>query len=254
MPLVEIIVGKETDDETLARAFDYVLQIKKTPIVANDSRGFYTSRVFTTYLAEGIALLSEGQNPSLIESAGLKAGMPVGPLALSDEISLSLMKHIIDQTRKDLEGEGKTLPVRPIEKAVGLMVDEHKRTGKKEGKGFYDYHEGGKTLWNELYKIFPQSREQLPINEIIDRLIFVQSLETIRCLEEKVLRSVADANIGSIFGWGFPPFRGGTIQFVNSYGVREFLRRAGELEKKYGKSFSQPELLADMAEKNQLFK
>jgi 3-hydroxyacyl-CoA dehydrogenase/enoyl-CoA hydratase/3-hydroxybutyryl-CoA epimerase len=254
MQLVEIIVGEKTGDETLAKAFDYVLQIKKVPIVVNDSRGFYTSRVFSTYTREGMALLSEGQSPASIEAAGLKGGMAVGPLAVSDEVSLSLMWHIMEQTRKDLEAENITLPVHPGAEVVERMVNEAGRSGKKEKKGFYEYpDEGKKFLWPGLKEMFPLREEQYSQEEIIDRILFAQVLETIRCYQEKVLTSVADANIGSIFGWGFAPFKGGTLQFVNDYGVPEFLARSRELSEKYGERFDPPELLIELAEKNRKF-
>ncbi len=252
MPLVEIICGKETDDATLAKAFDYVLQIKKTPIVVNDSRGFYTSRVFSTYVMEGIAMLGEGQNPRSIENAGLKAGMPVGPLALTDEVSMKLMDHIRKQTEKDLAAEGKTAPHHP-----GFAVCEKllavNRPGKAAGAGFYEYPQGGtKYLWPELTNMFPQ---QTPLSqqEMVDRMLIVQALDTVRCVEEGVLRSVADANIGSIFGWGFSPFNGGTLQFINGYGLKKLIDRAKELEAKYGERFSVPKLLQDKADKGELF-
>ncbi len=252
MPLVEIICGAETDDATLAKAFDYVLQIKKTPIVVNDSRGFYTSRVFSTYVMEGIAMLGEGQHPKSIENAGMKAGMPVGPLALTDEVSMKLMDHIRKQTEKDLAAEGKTVPTHP-----GFAVCEKllavNRPGKAAGAGFYEYPQGGtKYLWPELTNLFPQ---QTPISqeEMVDRMLIVQALDTVRCVEEGVLRSVADANIGSIFGWGFSPFNGGTLQFINGYGLKKLIERSKQLEAKYGERFSVPKLLQDKADKGELF-
>ena len=252
MPLVEIICGAETDDATLAKAFDYVLQIKKTPIVVNDSRGFYTSRVFSTYVMEGIAMLGEGQHPKSIENAGMKAGMPVGPLALTDEVSMKLMDHIRKQTEKDLAEEGKTVPQHP-----GFAVCEKllavNRPGKAAGAGFYEYPQGGtKFLWQELTTMFPQTTP-LAQQEMIDRMLIVQALDTVRCVEEGVLRSVADANIGSIFGWGFSPFNGGTLQFINGYGLKNLIERAKQLEAKYGERFSVPKLLQDKADKGELF-
>ncbi|MCC6583482.1 MAG: enoyl-CoA hydratase/isomerase family protein [Chitinophagales bacterium] len=252
MPLVEIICGKETDDATLAKAFDYVLQIKKTPIVVNDSRGFYTSRVFSTYVMEGIAMLGEGQHPKSIENAGLKAGMPVGPLALTDEVSMKLMDHIRKQTEKDLAAEGKTAPHHP-----GFAVCEKllavNRPGKAAGAGFYEYPQGGtKYLWPELTNMFPQ-QTPLEQQEMIDRMLIVQALDTVRCLEEGVLRSVADANIGSIFGWGFSPFNGGTLQYINGAGLKNVIEKAKTLEAKYGERFAVPKLLQDKADKGELF-
>lgn len=252
MPLVEIIIGAETSDETLAKAFDYVKQIKKTPIVVNDSRGFYTSRVFSTYVTEGIALLGEGQNPQYIESTGLQAGMPVGPLALTDEVSLSLMAHIRKQTEADFAAEGKTAPTHPAYPVTEKLL-ELNRAGKAAGAGFYEYPKDGKKhLWEGLADLYPQG-EQLPQQEIIDRMLFVQALDTVRCLEEGVLRSVADANIGAIFGWGFAPFHGGTLQFINAYGLDKFIQRAEQLQAKYGDRFAVPALLREKAAKGELF-
>lgn len=253
MPLVEIIRGEKTDDETLARGFDYVKQIRKTPIVVNDSRGFYTSRVFATYVLEGIAMLGEGQHPRAIESAGMQAGMPVGPLALTDEVSLSLMEHIRQQTIADLKAEGKSVPDHPAY-AVSEVLLSKNRAGKAAGAGFYEYPQGGKKfLWPELTSIFPQ-KEPMPQKEMIERMMFIQSIETARCVEEGVLMSVPDANIGSIFGWGFAPFKGGTLQYINDYGVAEFVQRAKALAAQYGERFSPPAILEKMAEKGETFK
>ncbi len=248
MKLVEIIVGKETDDKTLAKAFDYVLKIRKTPIVVNDSRGFYTSRVFGTYVNEGMALLAEGQHPRAIEIAGLQAGMPIGPLAVSDEVSLSLMQHVRQQTIVDLTAVGQTLPDHPAFPVLDAML-AHNRLGKTHGAGFYDYPaDGKKLLWPGLRDLFPPNG-QLPQAEMIERLLFVQALETVRCLEEGVLRSVADANIGSIFGWGFAPFKGGTLQYINDYGLPAFIARSRELAAQYGDRFAPPPLLIEMADR-----
>ncbi|MBF0353391.1 MAG: enoyl-CoA hydratase/isomerase family protein [SAR324 cluster bacterium] len=254
MALVEIIVGKQTSPETLARAFDYVLQINKTPIVVNDSRGFYTSRVFATYPMEGIALLLEGQHPRAIESAGLKAGMPVGPLALMDEVSLSLVLHIEGQTRKDMEASGKSYQAHPGMAVVERMVKEFGREGKKASKGFYDYPaDGKKHLWPELQQHFKPAETELSQEEMITRMMFVQALETVRCYEEKVLTTAADANIGSIFGWGFAPFKGGTLQYINDFGVKEFVGKCEELTAKYGPRFTPPALLKKMAANGETF-
>ena len=252
MPLVEIICGEQTDKATLAKAFDYVLQIKKTPIVVNDSRGFYTSRVFSTYVMEGIAMLGEGQHPRAIESAGLKAGMPVGPLALTDEVSLKLMDHIRKQTEKDLAAEGKTAPHHPGFTICEKML-EINRPGKAAGAGFYEYPKDGKKfLYPELTNIFPQST---PIDqqEMIDRMLYIQSIETVRCIEEGVFTSIADGNIGSIFGWGFAPFHGGTLQFINAVGLNNFAKRADELAAKHGERFNCPQLIKEKAAKGELF-
>lgn len=253
MPLVEIIVGKETSEETLARAFDFVKQIKKTPIVVNDSRGFYTSRVFATYVLEGIALLAEGNNPRAIEAAGLQAGMPVGPLALTDEVSLGLIAHIRTQTEEDLKAEGKTPPVHRAYEVVDKMVNDYKRIGKAAGGGFYEYPKDGKKfLWPGLTEAFPHTTDDAQ-KTMIERMMFIQCLETVRCMEEGVLTSVADGNIGSIFGWGFAPFKGGTLQYINDYGFPAFVSRARELQAAYGDRFAVPALLEQMTKEGKEF-
>ena len=255
MRLVEIIVGEKTSDRALAKAFDYTLKIRKTPIVVNDSRGFYTSRVFGTYVNEGLALLAEGQHPRAIESAGLQAGMPVGPLALSDEVSMSLMMHIREQTKKDFAAEGRPFPEHPAYRVLDVMVTEQNRSGKAHGAGFYEYPAAGqKHLWPELRQLFPLNGfGELPQAEMIERMMFAQAIETVRCYEEGVLRSVADANIGSIFGWGFAPFSGGTLQYINAYGLPQFVARAQELAHKYGDRFNPPALLIEMAGQGKSF-
>ena len=254
MPLVEIIVGEETDDATLAKGFDYVGQIAKTPIVVNDSRGFYTSRVFGTYVSEGIAMLAEGIHPRSIEVAGLKAGMPMPPLALQDEVSLSLSLHVMQQTKRALEAEGKTFTAHPAMPVVEKMVNELGREGKKVGKGFYDYPENGeKRLWPELTELYPTKEEQPSQQDLVDRLLYVQANETAKCFEENVVRSVADANVGSIFGWGFAPNQGGTLQFINSVGVKKFVERSRELAAAYGERYEPANILVEMAEKGQEF-
>ena len=254
MKLVEIIKGDKTNDETIAKAFDYVLKIKKIPIVVNDSRGFYTSRVFSTYPNEGLALLAEGNSPQEIESAGKKAGMPVGPLAVIDEVNIGLVAGIRNQTRKDLAAEGKKLPPGPADPVIDLMTEKLNRLGRANGRGFYEYPDNGKKyLWPELKKHFPPTKNPLSQNKMMERMLFVQVIETIRCYEENVVTSVEDANIGSIFGWGFPPLKGGTLQFVNDYGIQEFEKQAQKLAKKYGERFAPPELLIEMAANNQTF-
>ena len=254
MPLVEIIVGEETDDATLAKGFDYVGQIGKTPIVVNDSRGFYTSRVFGTYVSEGIAMLREGIHPRSIEVAGMKSGMPMPPLALQDEVSLSLSLHVMQQAKKAMEAEGKTYTPHPATAVVEKMVKELGREGKKVSKGFYDYPENGeKHLWPELTDLYPTTDEQPSQQDLVDRLLYVQANETAKCYEENVVRTVADANIGSIFGWGFAPNQGGTLQFINSVGVDKFVERSRELAKKHGERFAPAQILVDMAEKGEEF-
>ena len=256
MQLVEIIVGEKTSDDTLARAFDYVQQIGKIPIVVNDSRGFFTSRVFGTFVNEGVAMLGEGYHPSSIENAGLLSGMPVGPLAICDEVSLTLIQHIRDQSRKDLEAAGKTWQAHPAEAVVDRMVNEQGRKGKAAGAGFYDYPAGGKKqLWPELESLFVDRAKanQARLQDLKDRILYIQAIETVRCLEEGVLRTVEDANIGSIFGIGFAPWTGGAIQFINQTGLRTFVDRAHELASQYGERFTPPKLLLDKAEANAIF-
>jgi 3-hydroxyacyl-CoA dehydrogenase/enoyl-CoA hydratase/3-hydroxybutyryl-CoA epimerase len=247
MPLVEIIVGKDTSNETLARAFDYVLQIGQTPIVVNDSRGFYTSRVFATYVMEGIAMLKEGVHPRSIEAAGLQAGMPMPPLALQDEVSLSLGLHVADQTKKDLAVEGKAYVEHPGMGVVRQLC-EIGRIGKKAGKGFYDWSADGKQLWPELARLYPVAAQQPGQRELIDRLMFAQANEAARCFEEGVLRSTADGNIGSIFGWGFAPFHGGALQFINAMGAPAFVARSRELEAAFGPRFKPAALVVRQSE------
>lgn len=248
MQLVEIIKGKNTSAETLAKAYDYVQQIGKTPIVVNDSRGFFTSRVFGTFVQEGLRLLSEGVHPARIEMAALKAGMPVGPLAIQDEVSLTLSEHVAAETHKALQAEGKDLPRSGADEVIQTMIHEFGRKGKAAGAGFYEYPEGGKKhLWDGLSKW--QKDNAISEQEMIDRFLFVQSLDTLRCLEEGVLESTVDGNVGSIFGIGFAPWTGGALQFLNQYGLEKALLRANTLEAKYGERFKAPQLLKDKVAK-----
>ncbi|KAF1027773.1 MAG: Fatty acid oxidation complex subunit alpha [Pseudomonas sp.] len=254
MPLVEIIKGAHTRDETLARAFDFVLQIKKTPIVVNDSRGFFTSRVFGTFTNEGIAMLGEGVAAPMIETEARKAGMPVGPLAVCDEVSLSLMSHIRQQTAKDLQAEGKTPPAHPSFAVIDRMLNEYNRPSKAAGGGFYDYPSGGpKHLWPELKSRFEQPGQRISPQDVRDRLLFIQAIETVRCVEEGVLTSTADANVGSIFGIGFAAWSGGALQFINQYGLNDFIARARYLAEQYGERFAPPALLLEKAAQNATF-
>ena len=252
MPLVEIIMGKQTDDATLALAFDFVRQIGKTPIVVNDSRGFYTSRVFATYVMEGLAMLREGVRPRHIEAAGLQAGMPMPPLALQDEVSLTLALHVADQTRKDLAAEGEAYAEHPGE-AVLRQMCELGRIGRKANLGFYDWTDAGRSLWPGLAEMFPVAAQQPTQRELIDRLLFVQANEAARCVEEGVLRSVADANVGSIFGWGFAPFHGGALQFINAMGAKRFVERARELAGVHGARFEPAHVVMNLAERDGVF-
>ncbi len=251
MQLVEIIKGKQTSAETLARAYDYVLQIGKIPIVVNDSRGFYTSRSFGTFVAEGCSMLAEGIPAAVIENAGRLAGMPVGPLAVIDETSMSLSVHVMEQTRADLEAEGKKYAPQTGQEVIVRMVKDLKRTGRAGGGGFYEYpKDGRKFLWPELARIFGKKNASWDFEQLKERLLYRQAIETARCLEEGVLEHMHDGNIGSIFGIGFPAWTGGALQYVNHVGTKKFVRRAEELAKKVGPRFAPPKLLRELASKN----
>ena len=236
MPLVEVILGKKTSDEALARGLDYVRQIRKTPIVVNDSRGFYTSRVFSTFTAEGIMMLAEGVQPALIENAAKQAGMPVGALAVTDEVTLELAYKIGKETAANL---GRPYPADPSQEAVRKMVEDLDRKGKRYGKGFYDYPaDAKKRLWPGLAEHFPVTDEQPTAADLKERFLTIQALETARCLEEGVLTHAEDADIGSIFGWGFPPWTGGTLSYVDTVGIREFVARCDRLAEEHGERFA----------------
>ncbi|MDO9197859.1 3-hydroxyacyl-CoA dehydrogenase NAD-binding domain-containing protein [Rhodoferax sp.] len=240
MKLVEIIRGKQTNDETVARAFDYVQAIGKIPIVVNDSRGFFTSRVFGTFVMEGAAMLGEGIPAAAIENAGIQCGMPVGPLAVLDETALTLSLHVMEQTRADFEAEGKTYVATPGELLVADMVKKHNRPGRAGGAGFYEYPTDRsikKFLWPQLKSLFEKADVQWNITDLKDRLLYRQAVETARCLSENVLTTVHDANIGSIFGIGFPAWTGGAMQFIYGMGIDNFEKRAGELAQKFGPGF-----------------
>ena len=251
MELVEIIMGEKTSDKALAVAIDYVRKIKKTPIVVNDSRGFYTSRVFGTYVSEGIAMLSEGVKPALIENAGRMSGMPVAPLALNDEVSLELGYHIREQTKMDL---GAAYKPSPADDLMEEMVKKQGRLGKKNRKGFYDYPEGGKKkLWPGLADIIPQAAAQPDVEELKKRFLYIQALETARCFEENVLTDVRDADVGAIKGWGFAPFTGGPLSLIDTVGVAEFVAECDRMAQAYGERFTPNQLLRDMAAKGDSF-
>jgi 3-hydroxyacyl-CoA dehydrogenase/enoyl-CoA hydratase/3-hydroxybutyryl-CoA epimerase len=241
MKLVEIIRGAQTDDETVARAFDYVQAIGKLPIVVNDSRGFFTSRVFGTFVMEGAAMLGEGIPAPVIENAGIQCGMPVGPLAVLDETALSLSLRVMEQTMADFAAEGKTYVLTPGEQLVADMVRQHGRPGRAGGGGFYDYptEKGArKTLWPQLKALYEKPGQPWVMADIQDRLLYRQAVETARCLSENVLTSVAEANIGSIFGIGFPAWTGGAMQFIYGMGVEAFERRASQLAERFGPGFA----------------
>ncbi|MDP3519081.1 MAG: 3-hydroxyacyl-CoA dehydrogenase NAD-binding domain-containing protein [Hydrogenophaga sp.] len=239
MKLVEIIRGAQTDDDTVARAFDYVSALGKIPIVVNDARGFYTSRTFGTFVMEGAAMLGEGIPAAVIENAGLQAGMPVGPLAVLDETALSLSVHVLDQTRADFAAAARTYAATPGELLVELMVKELKRPGRAAGGGFYDYPVGQKkTLWPELKSRFEKPDVTWDMATLKDRLLYRQAVETARCLSEGVLTTVHDANIGSIFGIGFPAWTGGAMQFIYGTGIDAFEKRCAALATQCGPGFA----------------
>jgi len=239
MKLVEIIRGARTSDETVTRAFDVVTALGKLPIVVNDSRGFFTSRVFGTFVMEGATMLAEGVPAPLIEHAALAAGMPVGPLAVLDETSLALSVHVMDQTRVDMAAAGQAFEPGAGEGLVEQMVKQLNRPGRAGGGGFYDYPAGeAKHLWPELKSRFERAGVAPTIDELKQRLLYRQAIETARCLAERVLTSTADANIGSIFGIGFPAWTGGAMQFIYSEGAERFIANADALAAQHGPRFA----------------
>ena len=253
MPLVEIITGKETSNETLAKAYDYVLQIGKTPIVVNDSRGFFTSRVFATFALEGLAMLGEGIPAAAIENAAFLCGSPVGPLAVTDEVSITLMEKIRTQTIKDMHTAGKSYVLHPSDPVVDRMLEAN-RSGKLAGAGFYEYPaDHKKHLWLGLKEIFG-GEAAFELQDLKDRLLYIMAIETARCMEEKVLTSVRDANIGSVMGIGTPVWTGGVLQFINQIGLPAFVTRAAELANQFGARYAVPTILKDMAQEGKTFK
>ncbi len=261
LPLLEIIRGEQTSDAALARALDFARQIKKTPIVVNDSRGFFTSRVIGTFVNEALAMLGEGVHPATIEQATSQAGYPVGALQLADELNMELFVKIRNESRAAVEAAGGTLAAHPGEAVVDRMLALG-RSGRLRGAGFYDYDESGKRvgLWPGLRTEFGKPGDpERDLLELQERMLFAEALESVRCLEEGVLNTVADANIGSIMGIGFPPWTGGVLQYVNGYrggtgaGVSGFLARAEQLAERYGERFSPPALLVKKAGNGETF-
>jgi 3-hydroxyacyl-CoA dehydrogenase/enoyl-CoA hydratase/3-hydroxybutyryl-CoA epimerase len=250
MPLVEIILGKETSDRALAAALDYVQQIRKTPIVVNDSRGFFTSRVFSTACNEANTMLTEGVSPALIENTARHAGYPVGPLAVQDETSIELGYKIHLQTMEDMGDAYK--PASGWKVSAKLV--EQDRLGKKYGKGFYDYPEGAKKrLWPGLVDLFPVSDQQPDVEEVKSRLMTIQALDAYRCLEENVLMSPDDGDIGSILGWGFPPWSGGVFSYIDTVGIEKFVERCDDYSQRFGERFTVPDSLREKADKKESF-
>jgi len=251
MPLVEIILGEKTNDEAIARSLDYIQQIRKTPIVVNDSRGFYTSRVFGTFTGEGASMLAEGVKPALIENAAKMAGLPVGPLAVTDEVTLELAYKIGKETTAAL---GLEYPADAASTVIQKMVEVLDRKGKRFGQGFYDYPaDAKKHLWAGLADQFPQAEEQPDVQELIKRLLYIQALETARCVEEGVLTHSEDGDIGSIFGWGFPAWTGGTLSLIDTVGIQEFVAECDRMASSYGERFEVSDWLRDRAEQGQSF-
>jgi 3-hydroxyacyl-CoA dehydrogenase / enoyl-CoA hydratase / 3-hydroxybutyryl-CoA epimerase len=258
MPLLEIIKGEQTSEATLFRALDLAKQIKKTPIVVNDSRGFFTSRVIGTFINEGIGMLAEGVPPASIEQASSQAGYPAPVLQLSDELNMKLMRKI----RVAAEQAGEVAGGWSDHPSIGVidaMLDEHDRPGRLEGRGFYAYDENGRRagLWPGLREAFPpvEDPSALSLRDLKERMLFVEAIETVKCLDEGVIESVADANIGSILGIGFPGWTGGVLQYINGYdgGPQGFVARARELAEQYGERFTPPASLVEKAERGETY-
>jgi 3-hydroxyacyl-CoA dehydrogenase/enoyl-CoA hydratase/3-hydroxybutyryl-CoA epimerase len=253
MMLVEIIMGKESGDAALATALDFVRAIRKTPIVVNDSRGFYASRVVGTYIREGHLMLTEGVPAALIENVARMAGMPVGPLALTDEVAVDLAWKILKATEADLGGAA----VDPGQKALlAEMVEKRSRFGRKNGKGFYDYPQNGpKRLWPGLADLQPNKLniDDIDIDLLKQRLLAIQALESARCVEEKVITDVREADVGSILGFGFAPFTGGTISYIDGMGVKNFVKLCCDLAGTCGERFEPSKLLIEMANRGETF-
>ncbi len=253
MPLIEIIAGEQTSDETLARAFDSVIQQRKTPIVVNDSQGFFTSRVIGTFLMEALAMVGEGISPVLVERAGQQAGYPAAPLQLQDELTLTLPLKIDAEARKAL---GDDYVEHPGIVVMKRMVEEFEREGKSAGAGFYEYADGKRTgLWQGLYDAFGGT-ETIPLQDAIERMLFAEAIETVKCFDEGVLRTFPDANIGSIFGIGFPAWTGGVAQYIDQYpgGTTGFVARCKELADAYGDRFTAPQSLVEKADQGEPYR
>ena len=253
MMLVEIILGKQTGNKALAAALDYVRVIRKTPIVVNDSRGFYTSRVVGTYIREGHLMLTEGVPAAMIENVGRMAGMPVGPLALNDEVAVDLAWKILKATEADLGAKAVDARQKTL---LREMVEKRGRFGRKNGKGFYDYPANGpKKLWPDLvdFQLKKLDPDKIDIEELKLRLLGIQALETSRCFEEKVLTDVREADVGSILGFGFAPFSGGTLSWIDMMGTKRFVELCRKLDKKFGARFAPNKLLIDLAQKGEGF-
>lgn len=251
MPLVEIIVGAQTSERTIARALDFVAQLKKTPIVVNDSPGFYTSRIFCTFIDEGMAMLAEGIAPALIENAARQAGMATGPLAVTDEVALDLQLKVAQQAAEDgLPAKFRRLHALPVIQ----RFNELGRLGRKTGGGFYEFPpEGKKHLWTGLGELYPLAKEQPDVTEVRNRLLYIQALESARCVEEGVIDRPSDADLGSILGIGFPSWTGGALSFIDTVGLNAFVTECHRLAHLYGPRFTPSEWLQQRARLNQSF-
>lgn len=253
MALVEVIVGKETGDVALATALDYVRAIRKTPIVVNDGRGFFANRCVLNYIGEGLLMFADGVPPAMIENVGKMAGMPVGPLSLVDEIGVDLGLKIMKTTEADLGAAA----VDQTQKALLVeMVEKRGRLGRKNGKGFYDYPEKApKRLWPDLGELQPVKLDPdtLSVTELKQRLLVVQAVEAARTVEDRIIVDPREADVGSILGFGFAPFTGGTLSYIDIMGAKAFVELCERLEKKYGARFKPPKLLLDMAAKGETF-
>ena len=257
MKLVEIVRGANTSDATLARAFDFVRQIGKTPIVVNDARGFFTSRVIGRFTAEAVAAVGEGIEPATIEQAALQAGYPTGALQLLDELTLTLTQKIQRENRKAIEAEGGAYTAHPCEAVFDRMIDTLDRKGRSTGGGFYDYDADGKRvgLWPGLREAFDAGSTEIPFIDLQERMLFAEAIDTVRCLDEGVLTSAADANIGSLLGIGFPPWTGGVLRYIDQYagGPAGFVTRARELAERYGAHFEPPASLVAKAKAGETY-
>jgi len=256
MMLTEVILGKKTGDKALAAALDFVRAIRKTPIVVNDTRGFYANRCVLNYIQEGHLMLLEGVPAAMIENTARMAGMPVGPLSLNDETALDLGLKIVRATESDL-GKNAINPAQ--KKLLEDMVEKEGRLGRKNGKGFYDYAPGKpKRLWPDLDKLLPKklTREQveaIDVEELKQRFLVTQAVEAARTLEENVVTDVREADVGSILGFGFAPYSGGTLSYIDMMGTKKFVELCERLAKKHGPRFAPPKLLLDMAAKGESF-
>jgi 3-hydroxyacyl-CoA dehydrogenase / enoyl-CoA hydratase / 3-hydroxybutyryl-CoA epimerase len=258
MPLLEIIRGEQTSDETLYRALDVAKLIRKTPIVVNDSRGFFTSRVIGTFINEGIAMLLEGVPAPTIEQASSQAGYPAPVLQLSDELNMKLMRKIRNAAKEAVQASSSGWDSHPSEQVIDRMLDEFQRPGRLEGAGFYEYEDGRRTrLWTGLKDAFPVKGDpsEISLTDLEERMLVIESLETVKCLDEGVIESVADANIGSIMGIGFPGWTGGVLQYINGYagGLPGFVGRARDLAARYGERFEPPASLVEKAERGEIY-